>query len=350
MDQPFIDLSEVMSLNQFGDDTNLDLDEVVDVPDQVDGFPRVTDTISIPIEEDLDNLVAVQVSDGVHFNDVDTNVVQEDNNINSEATHYTRNTQLITKGKRIGQDMVYFKCTYCDRDYQGPSTSSILKHLRKEHPRKCSELLNGSTAPSKKLFFEKRNTNAPFNEYIFTSLLLKWTVRSNQSFSNIDNKDFHNILQYLKKDLSIISRPTLMRRLKDRYELEQNNLKDLFRTLKSKFSITCDIWSSLNQLSFFGVTVHYVDANWEFRESLLAFKFLDGDHDGLSLSLYIQEVLVFYGIADRLLGITADNATNNSTMMMHLQAWYSLHHPENNFSVEWNQVQCVAHVMNLGIE
>ena len=107
-----------------------------------------------------------------------------------------------------------------------------------------------------KIIFRKKKHKCTIQWVHIYIITTERTVRSNQSFSNIDNKDFHNILQYLKKDLSIISRQTLMRRLKDRYELGQNNLKDLFRTVKSKFSITCDIWSSLNQLSFFGVTVH----------------------------------------------------------------------------------------------
>ena len=68
--------------------------------------------------------------------------------------------------------------------------------------------------------------------------------------------------------------------------------------------------------SLFGFTIHYISDDWQMKDNLLAFKFLEGEHDGESLSVAFIDVLEDFGIADRLLGVTADNATNNSTMMV----------------------------------
>ena len=51
------------------------------------------------------------------------------------------------------------------------------------------------------------------------------------------------------------------------------------------------------------------------EEQLLAFNFLEGEHDDESLSVAFINVLEDFGIADRLLAVTADNASNNSTML-----------------------------------
>jgi hypothetical protein len=108
--------------------------------------------------------------------------------------------------------------------------------------------------------------------------------------------------------------------------------------------------TSKNQLSFFGFTIHYIDNEWDMQEGLIAFKFLEGEHDGASLAKVMIEVLEDLQIADRLLGVTADNASNNSTMMAKLELYYTETYPDAGFSVSWNQVECVAHVINLAAQ
>ena len=68
------------------------------------------------------------------------------------------------------------------------------------------------------------------------------------------------------------------------------------------------------------------------------------------LSVTFIDVLEDFGIADRLLGVTADNASNNSTMMAHMEEYYKEKYPDAGFSVTWNQVECMAHVLNLGAQ
>lgn len=99
-----------------------------------------------------------------------------------------------------------------------------------------------------------------------------------------------------------------------------------------------------------GITVHYIDEEWKMNEGLLCFKYLEEEHDGLSLSKAMIEVLEEFGIAERLLGVTADNASNNKTMMAHLEQYYNLKYPKSGFSVDWNQIECLAHVLNLGAQ
>jgi hypothetical protein len=141
-----------------------------------------------------------------------------------------------------------------------------------------------------------------------------------------------------------------MRRLEEMYNQKKQELKAKLNGFKSKYSITCAVWTSKNQLSFFGFTIHYIDDNWQMKEDLLAFKFLEGEHDGKSLSAAFIDVLEDFGIADRLLGVTADNASNNSTMLAHMEDYYIKNYPEAGFSVAWNQVECMAHVLNLAAQ
>ncbi len=191
---------------------------------------------------------------------------------------------------------------------------------------------------------------APFDEDIALGKLLKWIVKADQSFTTVDNEHFQDYANYLKRDINIVSRRTLMRRLEEIYNQKKQELKERLNRFKSKYSVTCDVWTSKNQLSFFGFTIHYINDEWEMKQELLAFKFLEGEHEGESLSVTFIDVLEDFGIADRLLGVTADNASNNSTMMAHMEDYYSEKYPEAGFSVAWNQVECMAHVLNLGAQ
>ena len=53
------------------------------------------------------------------------------------------------------------------------------------------------------------------------------------------------------------------------------------------------------------------------------------------------------GIADRLLGVTLENASNNSKMLAQVENYYAAKYPNSGFSVVWNQV---AHVLNLAAQ
>jgi hypothetical protein len=259
----------------------------------------------------------------------------------------------IAKGKKQGVETLHFKCNYCKKAFVGPSNSSLSFHLIKEHPSKCSDLIASkkkNPKPKKRNLFDKTNMKGPFHPDIFMGKLLKWIVKSDQAFSTVDNEDFNDMLEYLKTDITVHSRRTIMRRLEELYVERKGVLRKELQKFNSKFSLTCDVWTSKNQLSFFGFTVHFIDDKWKMQQRLLAFKYLTGDHDGVSLGKAMIEVLEDFGIAERLLGVTADNASNNSTMLAEIQKFYDAKYPASGFSVEWNQVECVAHVLNLGAQ
>ena len=56
-------------------------------------------------------------------------------------SHCTKVMKKATKGKGKGLEILHFKCKYCVKEFQGPSNSSLLQHLRQNHQRKCPELL-----------------------------------------------------------------------------------------------------------------------------------------------------------------------------------------------------------------
>jgi len=52
---------------------------------------------------------------------------------------------------------------------------------------------------------------------VFFGKLLKWIVKTDQPFSCVDNENFEEMMEYLKKDVIINSRRTIMCRLEELY-------------------------------------------------------------------------------------------------------------------------------------
>jgi hypothetical protein len=63
---------------------------------------------------------------------------------------------------------------------------------------------------------------------------------------------------------------------------------------------------------FKSLKTYYIHDHWDFKNELLAFKYLEDEHDGLSLCNALMDVFEHFEIAPRILGIPADNASNNT--------------------------------------
>lgn len=44
--------------------------------------------------------------------------------------HCRKILKQVVKGAKKGQKVFHFDCNYCSKDFQGPSNSTFLKHLR----------------------------------------------------------------------------------------------------------------------------------------------------------------------------------------------------------------------------
>jgi hypothetical protein len=120
------------------------------------------------------------------------------------------------------------------------------------------------------------------------------------------------------KSSDIPSSQTLRRRLDPHYLSQKERLKYELKTAASKLSLTMDCWTSKNQHSFLGITVHYIDSSWTIRSSLLDFVPVNGPHTGENLAACLFSVLEDFKISEKIVAITTDNASNNDTMLASL--------------------------------
>jgi hypothetical protein len=168
------------------------------------------------------------------------------------------------------------------------------------------------------------------------------------SFRACENQQFRRTLRLLKHNVDIPSAKCLKGHL-------NHHGKDIRAEIKAslpstvKVSIALDAWSSPNHLAFLAITAYYIDNNWEFREVLIGFEQIHGEHTGVVLSRIVEDVLEQFGIQDRLLAVTTDNASNNGTLTAELQAALAEASGIMSWDSEKMHLPCLAHVVQLSV-
>ena len=71
-----------------------------------------------------------------------------------------------------------------------------------------------------------------------------------------------------------------------------------FRDLRY-LTVTTDAWTSENGLGLLGVTAHWVDCNWQYRETVLALRELPEKHDGHGLATVLYEIISEFKIRSK---------------------------------------------------
>jgi hypothetical protein len=144
----------------------------------------------------------------------------------------------------------------------------------------------------------------------------------------------------------LLSPKTARRRLQIMVKEEQQKVLSALPD-GTKLSIALDCWTSPFQQAFMAITGYFVDIDWKFREILLGFEPLLGTHSGANLGATVFALLEKHGIVNRVLAVTTDNASNNTTMIESIQQSIdSLELPNQTPIV---RIPCLAHVIQLSL-
>jgi hypothetical protein len=115
----------------------------------------------------------------------------------------------------------------------------------------------------------------------------------------------------------------------------------------AKLSIALDCWTSPFHQAFMAVTGYFVDCDWKFREILLGFEPLQGTHSGTNLGATVFALLQQHAIVNRVLAVTTDNASNNTTTIESIQQ--SIDSLELPDQIPIVRIPCLAHVIQLSL-
>ncbi|PPQ85072.1 hypothetical protein CVT26_005196 [Gymnopilus dilepis] len=150
--------------------------------------------------------------------------------------------------------------------------------------------------------------------------IIDFVVSDDQPFRIVEKSSFRALLTYQRpamNDSDIPHRTKLREEIVYKAEVAIDRLKEHFKTIPGKISITFDAWTSKAYDPFLAITAHYIDSpkdqprEWQLKSKVLAFEALKGRHTGANMATTISEVLDQYEINDKLGWVTADNANAN---------------------------------------
>lgn len=127
-----------------------------------------------------------------------------------------------------------------------------------------------------------------------------------------------------------------------KYENLRDQLIQGMRQFNGVISFTHDLWSGGNNRGYLSATAHYIDETWLLHKKIIAFKIIEHPHNAGNVARIIYDILVEYGILDKVRSFTLDNAKVNDGVIRKLKPYIN-----PDFDGELFHVRCVCHVINL---
>ncbi|EEB92003.1 hypothetical protein MPER_09550, partial [Moniliophthora perniciosa FA553] len=157
----------------------------------------------------------------------------------------------------------------------------------------------------------------------------RWIAESNRPVKIVEDDGFVELMGAGRPDIKLPKRNTVSRDIKTAYNEHPGQI-----------NIATDAWTSPNHRAFCAFTAHL----WH-EGQLLCFLLdiveVPESHTGQNLAHVFHAIVQSYGIEDKVLGFTGDNATSNDTQTDHLDVNLL------NFFNSPNRVRCYNHILNL---
>ena len=166
-------------------------------------------------------------------------------------------------------------------------------------------------------------------------------------FRFVENEGFKMFMAVACPLFSIPGRMTIGRDCLAMYKLERDKLKTFFRLTKQRISMTTDLWTSNQNLSYMVLTAHFVDDDWKLQKRILNFVTCP-KHKGEEVGLLIEECLNAWEIHS-VFCITVDNATANDVIVRYLMRKF-VNKGTAVVGGKHMHVRCTAHIINLIVQ
>ncbi|KNA11902.1 hypothetical protein SOVF_130440 [Spinacia oleracea] len=163
-------------------------------------------------------------------------------------------------------------------------------------------------------------------------------------FKFVEGQGFRHFCSVIEPRFHLPSRITVAKDCYESYLTEKRKLKSLLRKCKSRVSLTTDAWTSVQQINYMCLTVHFIDNDWKLQKRILSFCPISS-HKGEEIGKQVEKCLLDWGI-DQIFCITVDNASSNDTVVGYIKrkmnGWKT-----GVLKGRFLHMRCVAHIINL---
>ncbi len=200
----------------------------------------------------------------------------------------------------------------CSTTYKtGMGTSNLTRHLKRRHPEAFARTGGKQQAsPNITQYLESSKYPPDSNQRKkLDHLVTVMIAKDMRPVSVVEGKGFKALVEGLNNKYTLPSRRALTSTHLPKLLEEE---KDKLRTALGQVpwcSLTSDMWTSRTNSAFFNVTVHYLKGYTLDTKVLCCLQFPES-HTGANMAVKLSEQLEEYGIKDKIVAITTDNAAN----------------------------------------
>jgi hypothetical protein len=230
-----------------------------------------------------------------------------------------------------------------DKAYIRPIGNSVTSNL-KRHADLCDAAQAAKRGKSQPKINEK--IGQKFNKGEFRFKLLSWVTRCHRPDKIIEDNELVDVCTYLNPDAIPPSRRTLRRDIDTAFKMTKVEVTKLLHQYSGRFNAIFDCWTAGNGHEFMALMVSFVHEEKLFVVTLDLVE-MNAAHTGEYLARKAYEVFVEYGIEERILGQTGDNASNNDAMLDRLGEKFQSNFPNTSIAGRDTQVRCFGHILNL---
>ena len=260
-----------------------------------------------------------------------------------------------SKGNEIGRAA----CIWCRKDYLAKSdqgTSGLWKHLRETcrkfpHKKELIEAHKGKDKSQSLLSFTKGTSSEDnkltcwrFDQQLVREALVKMIIKDELPFRFVERDGFKEFCEVSVPQFKIPSRHSIVRNCFSLFVKEKKKLFDSISSHYCRVSLTTDTWTSIQNLSYICLTVHFIDSQWNMHKRLLNFCVIKS-HSGVNIGNAIEFCMNEWGLR-KLMCITVDNASNNDVAVEQLKKRL-VKKSVVPLRGEHFHMRCYAHILNL---
>lgn len=238
-------------------------------------------------------------------------------------------------------------CKYCKKSYsnkKGGGTGHINRHWPS-----CQALHQGGVEARQQtlsLSSQQGLQNFTYDAARAREALAIFLARAELPLTFADDEAFEEFIKtafcpQFKKVSRNTTRSNIMKYF---FTLRQTLIED-FKTFTATISCTSDLWEGCNKNGYLCVTAHYVDADWVLQKRIIGFRLCPYPHNANAIFSTIMEVFTLYGIENKVLTITFDNASANNAAINMFKM--NLKPP---FGGEIFHQRCACHIINLVVQ
>jgi zinc finger BED domain-containing protein 1 (E3 SUMO-protein ligase ZBED1) len=147
--------------------------------------------------------------------------------------------------------------------------------------------------------------------------ILDLIIQCNLPIRVVNSTAFQKLIK-LTRAPGAINRDIIGQEITNTYQNKKVEIQSILtyhRDNGTKFILYIDCWTSKSQHAFLGISIHFINSQWQQESFLLALADLRRRHKGIYLYKTLNKVLTEFGIGQSILAVIRDNASNNITLM-----------------------------------